>query len=154
MQFNPSKCEFLAVINKASTPTILMRYQLKQCNMLSTYKLEVIIDSKLTWKEHIKITTYKANTALAFLRCNLKSCSLYIKTKCYLGTVRPIIEYACTVCGHPILLKTSTKLKWFKGELLNFYNITNTIILLTFSTCSNHLDGPLYKQEDTTLSCY
>ena len=40
MQFNPSKCEFLAVTNKTSTPivshTILMRYQLKQCNMLST----------------------------------------------------------------------------------------------------------------------
>ena len=43
------------------------------------------------------ITTHKTNTALAFLRCNLKPCSLHIKTKCYLGIVRPIIEYACTV---------------------------------------------------------
>ena len=59
--------------------------------------LGVTIDSKLTWKEHIKIATHKANTALAFLRRNLKPCSLHIKTKCYLGTVRPIIEYACMV---------------------------------------------------------
>ena len=59
--------------------------------------LGVTIDSKLTWMEHIKITTHKANTALAFLRRNLKPCSLYIKSKCYLGTVRPIIEYACMV---------------------------------------------------------
>ena len=28
---------------------------------------------------------------------NLKSCSLFIQIKCYLGTVIPIIEYACTV---------------------------------------------------------
>ena len=47
-----------------------------------------------TWKEHITITTHKANTALAFLWHNLKPCSLHIKTKCYLGIVRPIIEYA------------------------------------------------------------
>ena len=50
-----------------------------------------------TWKGHIKITTHKANTTLAFLCRNLKPCSLYIKSKYYLGTVRPIIEYACTV---------------------------------------------------------
>ena len=31
------------------------------------------------------------------------ACSLHINTKCYLGTVRPIIEYACTVWApHPI----------------------------------------------------
>ena len=29
----------------------------------------------------------------------MKPCSLHIKTKCYLGIVRPIIEYACTVCA-------------------------------------------------------
>ena len=28
------------------------------------------------------------------------------------------------------------------------------INLLAFPTYSNHLVGPLYKQEETTLSCY
>ena len=98
MQFNPSKCEFLAVTNKTSTPSFTYHINEIPIKAVQHAKyLGVIIDSKLTWKEHIKITTHKANTALAFLRRNLKSCSLYIKTKCYLGTVRPITEYACTV---------------------------------------------------------
>ena len=99
MQFNPSKCEFLAVTNKTSTPSFTYHiYEIPiKAVQHAKYLRVIIIDSKLTWKEHIKITTHKANTALAFLRRNLKSCSLYIKTKCYLGTVRPIIEYACTV---------------------------------------------------------
>ena len=48
---------------------------------------------------NIKITTHKANTAdwHSYAVTDLKPCSPYIKTKCYLGTVRPIIEYACTV---------------------------------------------------------
>ena len=49
-------------------------------------------------KEHTYQDNHKASTALAFLCCNLKPYSLYIKTKCYLKTVYigPIIEYACT----------------------------------------------------------
>ena len=42
------------------------------------------------------IIIHKTNTALAFLWCNLKP-FLHIKTKCYLGIVRPIIEYDCRV---------------------------------------------------------
>ena len=98
LQFNPSKCEFLAVTNKTSTTSFTYHINEIPIKAMQHAKyLGVIIDSKLTWKEHIKITTHKANTALVFLCHNLKSCSLYIKTKCYLGTVRPIIEYACTV---------------------------------------------------------
>ena len=111
--------------------------------------LGVIIDSQLTWKEHIKITTHKANTALSFLRRNLKSCYLYIKTKCYLGTVRPIIEYACTVWA-PHTAQDINKIEMIQRRAAR----SSTIILLAFPTCSNYLAGPLYKQEDTTLSCY
>ena len=98
MQFNPSKCEFLAVTNKKLTPSFTYHINNVPIKTVQQAKyLGVTIDSKLTWKEHIKITTHKANTALAFLRRNLKPCSLYIKSKCYLGSVRPIIEYACMV---------------------------------------------------------
>ena len=39
----------------------------------------VVIDSKLTWKEHIKQVLSKSNASLAFLRCNLRACSRNIK---------------------------------------------------------------------------
>ena len=95
MQFNPSKCKFLAVTNKTSIPSFTYHINEMPIKAVQYAKyLGVIIDSKLTWKEHSKITTHKANIALAFLRRNLKSCS---KTKCYLGIVRPFIENACTV---------------------------------------------------------
>ena len=100
-----------------------------------------------------EITTHKANTALAFLRCNLKPCSPYIKTKCYLRNVRPIIEYACTVWAPHTAQAINNVVKWSKGELLDLY-ITSTIILLAFPACLNHLDGLPYKQEETTSSCY
>ena len=80
------------------------------------------MDSKLTWKEHIKITTHKANTVLVFLRRNLKPCSLYIKSKCYLGTVRPIIGYACTVWA-PHTAQDINKIEMVQKERCTiFYN--------------------------------
>jgi len=98
MQFNPAKCELLVVTNKKNTPSFTYYINEIPIKAVPHAKyLGVTIDSRLSWKEHIKITTHKANTALAFLRRNLKPCSLHIKTKCYLGIVRPIIEYACTV---------------------------------------------------------
>ena len=100
MQFNPSKCEFLAVTNKKSPLNFTDHINEVAIEAVQNAKyLGVTMDSKLIWKEHIMITTHNANTALVFLRCNLKPCSLHIKTKCYLGIVRPIIEYACTVCA-------------------------------------------------------
>ena len=39
----------------------------------------------------------KANTTLAFLRRNLKPCSLHIKAKSYAAYIKPIVEYSATV---------------------------------------------------------
>ena len=98
---------------------------------------------------------HKANTALAFLRHNLKSCSLYIKTKYYQGTFRPIIEYVYTVWA-PYTTQDINKIEMIQRRAARFvYNkYTCTIILLVFPTCSNHLAGTLYQQEDTTLITY
>ena len=73
-------------------------------------------------KLHIKITAHKANSALAFLCCNLKPCSLYIKSKCYLGTVRPIIECACTVWA-PHIAQDINKIEMVQRRAVRFvYN--------------------------------
>ena len=114
MQFNSSKCS----TNKKLTPSFTYHINDVPIKAVQHAKyLGTTIDSKLTltWKEHIKITTHKTNTALAFLRCNLKPCSLYIKSKCYLGTVRPISLSMFAQCGLSTLFKIysyiSTKLK-------------------------------------------
>ena len=98
MQFNPAKCEFLAITNKKSTLSFTYHINAVPIKAVQYAKyLGVTIDTKLTWNEHIMTITHKANTILAFLRRNLKPCSSYIKSKCYLTIIRPIIEYACTV---------------------------------------------------------
>jgi len=89
--------------------------------------LGVTIDSKLTWKEHIKITTHKANAVLAFLRRNLKPCSSHIKAKCYLGSIRPIIEYACTVWA-PHTAQDIDKIEMIQRRAARFvYNNCNIV---------------------------
>ena len=71
-------------------------FQLKRQILLSTH-LGVVIDSKLTWKEHIKQVLSKSNASLAFLWCNFRACSRNIKEHCYKTSVRPIIEYATNI---------------------------------------------------------
>ena len=45
--------------------------------------LGIIIDSHLTWNEHIKHVTIKANNAKSFLQRAKPSCPINIKTNCY-----------------------------------------------------------------------
>ena len=59
--------------------------------------LGVTIDSKLSFNEHVDSTCKKANSALAFLRRNFRSCQRKIKIDLYLTYVKPILEYAATV---------------------------------------------------------
>ena len=59
--------------------------------------LGVTIDCKLSFTKHIDIVYKKANSTLAFIRRNLKSCQCQIKADAYLMYVRPILEYAAVV---------------------------------------------------------
>ncbi|KAK7088855.1 hypothetical protein V1264_024972 [Littorina saxatilis] len=63
----------------------------------STKYLGVILDTKLDFTQHIEHICAKANKTLGFLRRNLKVCSSLTKMLAYKTTVRPILEYACTV---------------------------------------------------------
>jgi len=72
MEFNPSKCEFLIITNKRLPLKFTYHINdvpIKEVNFAKY--LGVGIDSKLTWKEHIKQVLSKANAALAFFLGNL-----------------------------------------------------------------------------------
>ena len=150
MQFNP---EFLAVTCKKLTP--IFTYHINNVPIKTVQQpkyLGVTTDSKLTWKKHIKITTHKANTALAFLRCNLKPCSLYIKSKCYLGTVRPIIEYACTVWA-PHTAQDINKIEMVQRRAERFvYN--KYYHSVSVSSILESLVWPTLQARRNYLSCY
>ena len=76
MVFNPTKCEFLRVTNK--TNPILMQYiiqgQVIQEVTLAKY-LGITIDQHLTWNNHVKQVTNKANRIKCFLQRNLETLS-------------------------------------------------------------------------------
>jgi len=84
MEFNPLKCEFLIVTNKTSPHKFTYHINdvpIKEVN--SVKYLGIVIDSKLTWKEHVKQVLSKDNAALSFLRRNLRACSRHIKEQCF-----------------------------------------------------------------------
>ena len=98
MEFNPLKCEFLMITNQKSPLKFTYNINgipIKEADFVKY--LGVVIDAKLTWKEHVKQVVSKANVALAFLRRNLRSCPRQIKEHCFKTSVQPIIEYASTV---------------------------------------------------------
>jgi len=98
MEFNQLKCKFLTITNKVSP--VKFTYHINDVSIkevdFAKY-LGVVIDSKPTWKEHVKQVLSKANGALVFLCHNLRTCSRYIKEHCFKTSVQPIIEYASTV---------------------------------------------------------
>ena len=59
--------------------------------------LGVKINNKLSWSDHIKITSNEANSAVGFLRRNFSQCPIRTKSTLYLSLVRSILEYATTV---------------------------------------------------------
>ncbi len=61
------------------------------------YRVWLIIDTKLNWKEHVNYAAMKAYTILNLLRRNLHHSSKTAKTKAYTGLVRPHLEYAAPV---------------------------------------------------------
>ena len=98
MEFNPLKCKLLTITNQRS-PLKFTNYinsvPIKEADFVKY--LGVVIDSRLTWKEHIKQVLLKFSASLAFLQCNLRACSRNIKEHCYKTSVRLIIECATNI---------------------------------------------------------
>ena len=98
MCFNPTKCEFLRVTDKKNI--INFRYFIQSSNIQEVQQakyLGVTISNKLSWSNHIKIISNKANSVVGFLRRNFNHCPTKTKSTLYLSLVIPILEYAATV---------------------------------------------------------
>ena len=98
MCFNPTKCEFVRVTNKKNI--ISFQYFIQSNNIQEVQQakyLGVTINNKLSWSNHIKIISSKANSVVGFLRRNFNHCPTKTKSTLYLSLVRPILEYAATV---------------------------------------------------------
>ena len=95
MVFNP---EFLRITNKKHLILNQYKIQNKEIKEVAHAKyLGVTISHNLTWSEHIKQTTNKANRTKRFLQRNLHNCPLEIKTNCYKVMVKPILDYAAII---------------------------------------------------------
>ena len=98
MLFDSQKCEFLRVTNKKHP--ILAQYSIQKeaiGEVTHAKYLGVIIDRHLSWSEHIKQITNKANRVKGFLQRNLHSCPLQIKNDCYKALIKPILENASII---------------------------------------------------------
>jgi len=85
MPLNIDKCMVLTVTFKNNPITshyVLHSHRLVSVILPSTH-LGVIIDSKLSFNEHIDSACKKANSTLAFLCRNFGSCQRKIKTDLY-----------------------------------------------------------------------
>jgi len=94
MSYNIQKCEFLRITNKLNP--ILSQYLLTN-EVTYTKYLGVVIDSKLSWSQHVKEVTSKANKVKGFLQRNLHNCPTSVKANCYKFLVKPILEYTYVV---------------------------------------------------------
>ena len=92
------KCEFLRIANKKHTIVAQYKIQNKPIEEVNHAKyLGVTISQNLSWSEHIKQITFKANRTKGFLQHNFHNCTPTIKDRFYKAMVKPIIEYAAVV---------------------------------------------------------
>jgi len=98
MTFNVQKCEFIRITQKKRP--IVYQYTLYN-NVLQevthTTYLGLTINSTLSWSEHIRRITSKANSIKGFLQRNLHNCPISTKINCYKSLIKPVLEYACAI---------------------------------------------------------
>ena len=104
--------------------------QFGACWTLSIPGVEISRD--LSWTNHVKKVTSKANRALGFVRRNLSSCPRLVKVQMYQALVRPHLEYAATAWD-PYHLNNINSLemvqRWSARFVTGNYNRTVTRIL-------------------------
>ena len=84
MLFNNSKCEVLQISLRNILKFSYILYNFPLQNVSEARYLGVIIDSKLNFNKHTDVICKKANSVLAFLKRNLLSYNVKIKSDAYL----------------------------------------------------------------------
>ena len=98
MQFHPSKCQVIRVTNKRNPITSTYKIHGVNLETVPAAKyLGLLVDSKLSFKDHIAAITKKANNTRAFLSWNFHRCPPEIKEATYRVYIRPTVEYAATM---------------------------------------------------------
>ena len=99
MAFHPAKCQVLHCSRSKSARTSFKYtlHDLELTSVASAKYLGVSISASLSWGEHIRQTSVKAERARAFLHRNTKACPEPIRATCYETYVRPQLEYASEV---------------------------------------------------------
>ena len=95
MRFNAAKCYILSI---RSTSTYM--YSLNNTILKSVPNnpyLGVLLSNDLQWSDHICKITKKANSALGFLRRNLRKCPPKCRLNAYLSLVRSTLEYGSII---------------------------------------------------------
>ena len=97
MSFNINKCKVIQITlkNPIQSAYYLYGHQLKQ--VTEAKYLGVTLDSKLNFNKHTDVICKKANTMLSFIRRNLHTQLIHVKSHAYRMYVRPILEYSSAV---------------------------------------------------------
>ena len=100
MEFAKDKCQVLTITRKQKKNIRIKDYEIhnyKLDRVDSAKYLGLILDSKLTFNNHINSICKKAHCTRQFLQRTLWRCSADSKAQAYKTFVRPIVEYGAAV---------------------------------------------------------
>ena len=100
MRFNTSKCEILQIGTGTRTLPATHFYTLNGdvLKLVSSAKyLGVLATHNLSWSDHIRGISAKANAKLGWARRNLRGCPYKLRETAYTTLIRPGLEYCDTI---------------------------------------------------------
>jgi len=100
---------------------------LRARSLTYTKHLGVVIDSKLSWFQHVKEVTRKANKVKGFLQHNLHNCPTSVKANYYKSLVNPILEYAWAPQTEKDILSTESVQRRAARFVFNDYSFISSI---------------------------
>ena len=128
MEFAEDKCLVLTITRNNPRNIVKFDYHIHNYNLKkvnSAKYLGVILDSKLTFREHIDTICKRAHSTRQFLQRTLSRCDKPTKALACTTFVRPIVEYAATVWdphrGNQTLVK---KLESVQNKAVRFTHST------------------------------
>lgn len=144
MQLNISKCKFMQVSRRRSNINYTYSLQSNHLALAESYRyLGVLINSKLTWTDHIAQLTADASKTLGFIRRSLSCSPASVRKLAYETYVRSKLEYASPIWNpHQSYLIDS--LEAIQNRAARFitskYNFRTSVTAIKLSLSLNSLD--------------